>query len=59
MTSMGRGEVWIAAVLWGVVSAALVAAKLRSRPTTAHGSAGGEQTARPQSTASTAPGTLP
>jgi hypothetical protein len=44
---------------WAVVFAAMVAAKLRARPTTAHGSAGAGQTARPQSTASTAPGALP
>ncbi|MDX3761758.1 MULTISPECIES: tellurite resistance/C4-dicarboxylate transporter family protein [Streptomyces] len=59
MTSVGRWEVWIAAVFWAVVFAAMVAAKLRARPTTAHGSAGAGQTARPQSTASTAPGALP
>ncbi|MER6069725.1 DUF488 family protein [Streptomyces sp. NPDC001817] len=59
MTSMGRWEVWIAVVFWAVVFAAMVAAGLRARPTTAHGSAGAGQTARPQSTASTAPGALP
>ncbi|WP_323377378.1 tellurite resistance/C4-dicarboxylate transporter family protein [Streptomyces sp. RB17] len=59
MTSVGRWEVWIAAVFWAVVFAAMVAANLRSRPTAVPGSAGAGQTARPQSTASTAPRTLP
>ncbi|MGW6402565.1 hypothetical protein [Streptomyces sp. NPDC055134] len=59
MTSVGRWEVWITAVFWAVVFSAMVAAKLRARPTTAHESAGARQTGRPQSTASTAPGALP
>lgn len=59
MTSVGRWEVWVAAVFWAVVFAAMVAAKFRARPTTAHGSAGAGQTDRPQSTASTSPGALP
>jgi tellurite resistance protein TehA-like permease len=59
MTSVGRWEVCIAVVFWAVVFAAMVAARLRARPTTAHGSAGAGQTARPQSTASTATGALP
>lgn len=59
MTSVGRWEIWIAVVFWAVVFAAMVAARLRARPTTAHGSAGAGQTARPQSTASTAIGALP
>lgn len=59
MTSAGRWEVWIAVVFWAVVFASMVAARLRARPTTAHGSVGAGQTARPQSTASTATGELP
>ncbi|MFI6495542.1 DUF488 family protein [Streptomyces sp. NPDC050564] len=38
MTSVGRWEVWVAAAVWAVVFAAMVAAKLRPRPTTAYGS---------------------
>ncbi|WP_433448774.1 tellurite resistance/C4-dicarboxylate transporter family protein [Streptomyces sp. CA-142005] len=58
-TSLGRREVRIAVVFWAVVSAAMVAARLRARPTTAHGSAGAGRTTRPQSKASTATGALP
>ncbi|MGW3815357.1 SLAC1 family transporter [Streptomyces sp. NPDC005046] len=60
MTSMGRWEVWVAAAVWAVVFAAMVAAKLRPRPMTAQGSATATgQAARPESTAPPPTRTLP
>ncbi|MFF4116623.1 DUF488 family protein [Streptomyces sp. NPDC001714] len=59
MTSAGRWEVWIAAVFWAVVFAAMVVAELRAGLTATPGPAGAGRTARPRSTAPAAPGTLP
>ncbi|MER6221729.1 DUF488 family protein [Streptomyces sp900105755] len=59
LTSAGRWEVWIAAVFWAVVFAAMVLARLRARPTATHGSAGTGRTARPRSAAPAAPGAPP
>ncbi|MFE2068957.1 tellurite resistance/C4-dicarboxylate transporter family protein [Streptomyces sp. NPDC059467] len=60
MTSAGRWEVWVAAAFWAVVFAAMVAARLRPRRTTAHGSAAGAgQAAGREGAASTSPRMLP
>ncbi|WP_323187103.1 MULTISPECIES: DUF488 family protein [unclassified Streptomyces] len=48
MTTVGHWEVWVAAAVWAVVFTAMLAAMLRHRPTTAHGSAADTgQAARP------------
>ncbi|MFJ9711449.1 hypothetical protein [Streptomyces sp. NPDC101234] len=60
MTNAGRWEVWVAAAFWAVVFAAMVAARLRPRRTTAHGSAAGAgQAAGREGAASTSPRMLP
>ncbi|WP_324608102.1 DUF488 family protein [Streptomyces sp. 142MFCol3.1] len=66
MTTIGRWEVWVAAAVWAVAFAAMVAAALRPRPTPARGTGakygsgtGAGQAARPESTDSAPTGTPP
>ncbi|MGW3915886.1 tellurite resistance/C4-dicarboxylate transporter family protein [Streptomyces sp. NPDC005070] len=60
LTTAGRWEIWVAAVVWAVVFTAMAATMLRPRLTTRHGGGSGtNEQARPGGTSSTPARLLP